>query len=558
MSHKLIKDEEILDQEFRSRILQEIAGPENVERKNMMLRRHEIYRDRIKKWVMEALSKEGLSAKTLAQMENRAANISLCKKVVNKLARLYVGAVLRTVEDKASQQAIDGLSDLLNFDSKMKKADRYRQLFKNCLIRVMPEEDSIETTDADKKFKLKMNILAPWQYDAIEDKNDKEKARVIILSDFVDRNRNQNVSLQNSDLSDGRTGQGIVPQFHQGDRVDQAIADNPEDAGQGPDDQIFIWWNKTFHFTTDSKGQIIEDLSPEENMNPIGKLPFCNATEDQDGEFWAQGGDDLVDGCILVNQQITDMNSIMYIQGWGQPFITGKDVTAQMKEGGPHTAITIDVEEGDPTPTFEYVNASPPIDAWMKTIEQYVALLLSTNNLSPGNVSGKLDASVFPSGIAALVEMSEANNSLQDSEKTFQACERETWAIIQAWMAFLSDKKALNSELELIGPFVDADVGIKYTELKPAVTEGEKLDNLKKRKDLGLNRQIELIRMDDPDLSVEDAELKLKEINEEKMARAQQFTNTFMGEKNGLPETDEPKTKQTNKTSEEEIEINGG
>ena len=125
-------------------------------------------------------------------------------------------------------------------------------------------------------------------------------------------------------------------------------------------------------------------------------------------------------------------------------------------------------------------------------------------------------------------------------------------------MAFLSDKKALNSELELIGPFVDADVGIKYTELKPAVTEGEKLDNLKKRKDLGLNRQVELIRMDDPDLSVEDAELKLKEINEEKMARAQQFTNTFMGEKNGLPETDEPKTKQTNKTSEEEIEINGG
>lgn len=554
MSHKLAKDEELLNQEFRSRILAEISTPENIERKNFALRRHEIYRDRIKKWVMEALNKEGLSAKTLAQMENRAANISICKKVVNKLARLYVGSVIRKVDDKPSQLAIDDLTDVLCFDSKMKKADRYRQLFKNCLIRVMPEKDSVESTEGEDKFTLKMNILAPWQYDVVEDANDKEKARVIILSDFVERNNSQTTSLQNSDLSDGRTGQGIVPQWHQGDRKDQAIADTPEDAGQEPDNRRFIWWNKTYHFTTDAKGQIVEDLSPEDSLNPIGKLPFCNAPEDQDGEFWAQGGEDLVDGCVLVNQQITDMNSIMYIQGWGQPFITGKDVTAQMKEGGPHTAITIDVEEDDPTPTFEYVNASPPIDAWMKTIEQYVALLLSTNNLSPGNVSGKLDASVFPSGIAAVVEMSEANNSLQDSEKTFQGCERETWSIVQAWMELLSEKKALNSELEQIGSFPDADVTVKYTELKPAVTEGEKLDNLKKRKDLDINRRVELILIDEPDLGFDDAMLKLKEIDEEKLKRAQMLTNQFMEDEDGLPETNQ--RKETSQA--EEIEVNDG
>ncbi|MEE8234086.1 MAG: hypothetical protein V3R41_05350, partial [Gammaproteobacteria bacterium] len=425
---KLTKDEEILDRDFRVKVIQDILSAENGDRKNFALRRHEVYRDRIKKWVMEALSKEGLSARTLTQMENRASNINILRKAVNKLARLYLGSVDRSVESEEGTQAIQEMALLLDFDTKMKKADQYKILFRNCMIKIMPEVDNIHSTEEMEKRKLKMQVLAPWQYDVIEDAVDFEIPRVIIQSEFLERNLNRNISLQDSDVSDGRNERGVVPQFHQGDRTDQNIADSPEDSGMS-EERMFIWWNKTFHFTTNGSGEIMADKSPDDNLNPINMLPFCNVTSDQDGQFWAQGGDDLVEGTVLINQQITDMNSIMYIQGWGQPFITGKNVVEQLAEGGPHTAIAINYEEGDPVPSFDYISANPPIDAWMKSIEQYVALLMSTNDLAPGNIAGKLDATTFPSGIAAIVEMSQANNSMLDAEKTFKLCERQLWLI---------------------------------------------------------------------------------------------------------------------------------
>jgi len=50
--------------------------------------------------------------------------------------------------------------------------------------------------------------------------------------------------------------------------------------------------------------------------------------------------------------------------------------------------------------------------------------------------------------------------------------------------------------------------------------------------------------MDEPDLGFDDAVLKLKEITEEKMKAAQEFTNTFMGDQDGIPETNQQEEAQ--------------
>jgi hypothetical protein len=149
----------------------------------------------------------------------------------------------------------------------------------------------------------------------------------------------------------------------------------------------------------------------------------------------------------------------------------------------------------------------------MKLIEQYTALLLSTNDCSPASVSMKLDPSNYPSGIAMLIEKSEANNSIDQSRKEFIQGEREQFEIIKKWHNYLLERNQLDEEWAMLGPIPDdMTFSVKFTDTKEVITEKEKLETLKIRKELGLNTEIDLIKMDNPDMSDEDAQAKLADI----------------------------------------------
>jgi hypothetical protein len=132
---KFTDESQILNEEFRRLVLKTIVnGEEQLERKAQALRRHEIFRDQNKKWVMEAIRKEGFKAETVEQMRNRATNISVCSKIVKKLAQTYIGGVERTVGEpiiitdkntgratklpNQDQKSIEALVDELDFNTK--------------------------------------------------------------------------------------------------------------------------------------------------------------------------------------------------------------------------------------------------------------------------------------------------------------------------------------------------------------------------------------------------------------------------------------------------------
>lgn len=509
---KLKNESDILNVSYRQRVIEEITGTENITRKNEMLKRYEVYKDRTIKWIVEALLRENLKPETIAQMENRAANISIARKIVNKRARSYKGGALREFGAQG-QEKFTKFYQLLDVDQRMKKADQYRELFKNCMLQVIPELCTPESTEAAPKFKVKVRVLAPFQYDVIEDYYDHEIPRVVILSDFVERNR-YNMGIEPG--TDGRAT-GITPVFHEGDRVDQIIADSPEDAGSNM--RTFIWWSDHYHFTTDDKGEIIPELGNEKNQNPIQELNFVNVAEEQDGEFWARGGDDLIDGSILINKLITDMNSIAFIQGWGQMVITGKSIPATIK-GGPHNAIILEHGKDDPTPSVTYQSGNPPLDVWMKMIEQYIALLLSTNDLSPSHVAAKLESpGNAASGIALLIEQSEATDSVEMTQNSFKNVERQLVSKTAKWHNVLAEKNALAKDFFAIGQLPEQEFSIKFLSNKAVTTEAEKLGNLKLRKDLGINTMLDLIKMDNPDMTDEQAEEKLLQITKERLER---------------------------------------
>jgi hypothetical protein len=158
--------------------------------------------------------------------------------------------------------------------------------------------------------------------------------------------------------------------------------------------------------------------------------------------------------------------------------------------------------------------------SWLASAETHLALLLTTNNLSPSNVASKLDVQNFASGVAMLIEQSEVTEDITDKQGHYLQIETELWDITNRWMELYNSTAEFTEEWDNVGDLpIDASVSVKFTEPKTPVSEGEKLDNLKKRDDLGINEKIDLIMIDNPDLSREEAKEKLMRIQEEKLQR---------------------------------------
>ena len=540
---KLKNEEQILNMGMRAKIIDEIMnGPENLQRRLSELRKHEIYRDKNRKWVMNALMREGFKDSTLYQMQNRASNISICRKIVNKLANTYLGGVTRTVEDANSQESIDAYTDEIDVDTFLKKADRYLQLFRNSLVQVVPVLDTRE-----QKYALQLRVLAPWQYDVVEDFFDQTKPKVVILSDFVEQHQyTSDFFYDHIGGAQGRRSSGGYSNT-QGDMVNQTIADDPADAGTQGDKRTFIWWTDNYHFTTDEKGIIID--APDNNANPIGLLPFVNVTGDTDGAYWAKGGEDVTEGSILINKMLTDINFITFTQGWGQLVVSARDVPKKL-EGGPDNALIFDLKPDDPQPNVFFATSNPPIESWLNTVKTSLAMLLSTNDLSPRNISASLNVTNVASGVALLIEQSESVSDTQEKQKLFQDKEPMVWEVLRRWHDLYHAKKALVENQQAINPFTDSNVNVKFHSLKTVVSEKEQLENIQKRKDLGLNTMAELLRIDNPDLSEQESLERAEEIMNEKKDRQQSMMGNVMnGIKSNL-KPEENKDAETEKGSE--------
>ena len=526
---RIKSEKDVLNPSIRKAIIDQIEGSEEQKRRDQAYKRHLCYRDQTKRFVVEALLNQ-FEQTTVNQMQYAISNISLVKKIIDKLARVYANGVDRSVVDNEElTDQVEELSKVLDLNTTMKLVNRLLKLQKNTLlyIKPCPYEKSGELYTG-----VKLQPMSPHLYSVVEDYYDRTKPMAIVLSNYEQRNKYA-VSIEPA--KEGRTYN--TPQaLPAGDGRDQIIADTPEDANASDDKdkKRYIWWTDSYHFTTDSKGQIRDSetgavlAAPTEDQisNPIEELPFEDFSIDQDGSYWSYGGDDLVDGSILVNSLISNMNHINVIQGYGQMVMTGKNLPNNTLIG-PDKVIKLEYEKDeDPAPTVEFLNSNAPISDLRANIEMYVALLLTTNNLSTTGISMQLSAqSSFASGIALAIDKSESQEDVVDQQQVFLDKEPNVFRKVAKWIEVLKSdaERDIDPKLEefSLPEDFEKELSIVFEDPQPFTSESEHLDNLKKRKDLGINTMIDIIKLDQPGLTDEQAEAKLKEILEEKLERAQ-------------------------------------
>lgn len=534
MAIRIVNEDELLDQDFRIKVLKSMRDNENVARKTDHKKRYDIYKDGTKKYVIERLSQE-LAASTVNEMVHRTPNISFLRKIIDKKSAIYREGATRATEEQY-QDEVDNLVDALNINTEMKKVNKALELHKNCLLQITPYQDR-----ATGSWKIKLQSLRPYLYDVIEDFDNPEIPRVVVFSYFSNENFTRNATEEQERGERSSKDLTASNEFRRGDGTDSVIADSPNDQGLKDDQNLrIVWWSNSYHFITDSKGNIISD----DVVNPIGELPFVNFAKEQDGAFWAIGGDDLVDGAILINQLLADLYHIVKVQGMGLFYLFGKNVPKHVKIG-PNDGIVMDVEEGDPTPSIGFASSNPPVDSHMRLIEQYIAMLLSTNNLEPGVIQGSLTSVTAESGIHEMIRKAEITADVQDQMELFRDNEPAIFRIIIKWLNLLIRDGLVDSKLSSIGSLPeDLKISTKFPKPEEFLTEEQKLNVIQKRRDLGLDTMIDSLKRDNPDLTEEEAKEKLMKLMAEKLEKQLMF----MGEVNG----------ESDKVQDESIDADGG
>lgn len=513
---KLQSANQILDERVRAKILDDICAADNQRRKAEMFKRYECLKDMTEKYVIRLLMAQ-FDASTVNEMQYAITNVSIMRKIVDKIARVYGSGVKRTCDKKRDTSAVEEMSEQLKINEVMKRLDRYLVAFRNTMAYVHPLKQ--EEAGA-AKYRITVDALPPFLYDVIESPDDPEKPMVVILSNYK-AGDGELYTLGNAATA-GRGPSPIRTAVTTGSaQDDDALADSVATR----DGEQYIWWTKDYHFTTDKKGVITKKGDGNDGVaNPIGTLPFVNFAREQDGAFWALGGNDLADGAIKINALLTNINHVSISQGYGQLYMTGENLPKSVKVG-PNHCIQLEHTEGQPQPQVGFLSANPPMGEMQQLIEMYVALLLSTNNLSTTGFSSSLkDARQLASGVAMLIDRSELIEDIGDRGQVFRDGEPQIWKVLSRWANTYREKALLIDDMQEVPLPMDVEVNLTFGSPQPILSELDKLAILEKRKELGLSTQVELLMRDDPGLTEDEAKAKLDQITKEKMDAMDAFT----------------------------------
>lgn len=556
---RIKSEDEILDIGVRKKIIEEIEGTENIERKAEAFRRWQVYKDHTSAFVIEMLLHQ-FDRETVREMSYSITNISIVRKIINKLSRVYSHGVQRTITDnEEATNNIDLIQKKLKFNKKMITMNRILKLQRNGLgyMKPCPFIDK----EGERMMRIRLSPLNPYLYDVIEEFYDRTEPLVYVLSDYQPGGLTH-TSLDPAKIRLQTHGSQIahttVNKF--GDNQDQVIADKKEDENARPEDEKeYIWWSDKYHFTTrgsaiiDKEGNVINlsgsnDPRIEELLlNPIEEKPMVNFAIDQDNSFWAEGGEDVVDSGITVNSMLSQVNHIGVVQGYGQFVMTGKDLPKNQILGVNRGIILeFDPNNGDPKPEVAFLSANPPLRELMENTLSLVALTLTTNDLSVANVSASLDgAGSFPSAIAMLIDKADSMEDVEEQAEEFICKEPDLWRIYGKWQQFFAEKDILDPELEELALPEDFELEVIFNKPDAVTTEDEKLTNLEKRKALGFNLMVELIMKDQPGLTKDQAEEKLKKIKEEKKSNMEAFGPMLIGKDDKTPPNEENEEEET-------------
>jgi len=510
---------EVLNEIDVKKMIQEIGEQDEVRRRANQKRRHDIYRDDGKKFVIEQIQKE-FGAQALSEM--RVASLNILKKIVNKKSTIYKTAPVRKAIIDSDQKLVDYYAKALDLDRNMQKANRYFNLFSNTALYCVPKQAVVKTGE-QKKSQLCLHVVPPYLYSVRSNLMDPLKAEAFVFNAFTESG--QLTANESVPSPTGFSGWQTNPSIKMpGDLVES----QEKSMGQN---RNYIFWTELEHFTTDKSGNRL-NLDPtktaeEAKLNPIGIMPIVNLAKERDSEFWAVQGSDLADDSLNFCTGWSDALTVNKNQSFGILTMVSKTEPKSM-QFGINKGIWIKQEQEGPQPSVSYLEANSQLSASVDMLKAYLALILETNDLNAGAISGENKPQSGASGFALMIQMSDALEAVESDKPYLKAAEQELWYIIKLWHNWMLEVGVLVDEAKVLGPFSDqCEVEVMYRDIRPLESEQERITAVKGLLEMGLISRADAIKKLNPDMDEKMVDAKLEEIQEEKQENIDNAMNSF-------------------------------
>lgn len=426
-----------------------------------------IYNGRLKDILERLFVKEFEDKETIAQLLNRMVPINIISKVINAKSQVYKTAPLRTSKEND-------------------EAD-------NDLIKLYETEFDINTVMqySNRLWNLsKMNAVEPYLTSS-----GIPKLRSLPAHTF-------------SIMSDNKINPEQPTVFI------KHINYNPKELKK----EVHVVWTNEAHIIMDGEGtpltSLMESINNPEGINPYGIIPqtYINQSIDL---LYPIRSDDLKAIQLVVTLLLSDATLAQKFLSWATLLIKGVKTEGNIKLG-PGAVISLPPSEAGVSPDASYVSPNLNVEQVLTLVQELLNALLSTHNLAPGTVMGNLSVGNAASGVSKMFDRLELTDGLDWQRKYYLNAEKELWwkfahAILPVWV----ESGQINREY--VGAFSDSfELDITFPEMKAALTLKERIENIKAMLELGLITKKRAIKEINPEISDENVDEILAEIEMEK------------------------------------------
>jgi hypothetical protein len=408
----------------------------------------------------EAIMAEFKNPDAVQELLGRLVPINILKKVIIKLAAVYVEAPVRAPVDEDSDddcELLEDYEDITKFNIRQKQANRYLELFKKNLKEIF-------TSDKDKKVYIKN--LAPYSFEVF--------------------------NVENPDKS-------------QPDIVCKIVVDS-DDLKQ----QVLHWYSDESFWVTNGAGEVIDSIMALNN-NPTGKnpaktLPFvykCKSTDSVDPIM----DDSLYRVSIAIPIVLTDLFFACKYQCWSMIYTIG--VKGEINRN-PSSIIALEFSDtsvdGGKDPVIGSIDPKVDSDKVIKMVEATLNLFLSSLGLSGGTLSLGTSASDVVSGVSKILDNAEVIEGKKDQQDDMLDDENMTWDKIKQLIPYWRRNQMLMDDInrEFSKLF---RVSVSFKEPKPMLSDKDALDMTDKKIKMKMTtwtRELKAMYPDYTDQQVED------------------------------------------------------
>ena len=483
----------LMNQDDRVHMIQEIKRPFNIDRKAQSMYRSDIQNGKIKPYILDELRKQ-LFDSSVQEMPI-VSTINIQKRVVSKKACVYSEGVTRTFEGVTDTQAetILKIYEDGNANTELNKCNKKLVYENQTLLGIFPRNKKI----IFKKYELS-------QVDAFPETLDPESAKIIVISVFD----KEVVTQTDASIQNTATGEVPTKDLFQGDKPGEDSEISSDETYKRSLER-YIVWSKKHHFLMNGDGEVLDLLDEDEKpfvevteqqlLSPIreyGVIPFIDISREKDGQFWNESGSSLSDFTVQFNSMLSDLANNAKMNGYAVGVLKApSDLQPETMVVGASMIIKLKTDNGkDQEVDFKCASPESSIEEISDSIDKLLNYFITTEDLDSSAINSKGVAKTFSSGYEKFLAMIEKREATREDYNLFKESEEgPMFNVVRAWANVLTGTETLDKKYHTGVIALEATCDVDYANANTILTDKEKIDNAKGRNDLGLESRVTML-----------------------------------------------------------------